>query len=202
MCRGEYLSATPPRAVVVLHIFDCMPVRTNGCTMHEMLKPVGAEAVLPLLQQNQHEINGKAIEAKAAVPKTSGNGLVPANRKMFVGGTVSSRAERFGQQSCTLVPSKRTKDTPHQHQRATHKWSSLNASISADCTCRQCCSQHLQLCPSKQFVGGVVQLGLVECGIRASCRPLVSQKKNECQHAGMSLLLGWTLFLNFFCRES
>ena len=58
--------------------------------MHQMLSPVGAEAALPLLQQNQHEINGKAIEAKAAVPKTSGNGLVPANRKMFVGGTVSS----------------------------------------------------------------------------------------------------------------
>ena len=117
------------------------------CTMHQMLKPAGTEAVLHLLQQNQHEISGKAIEAKAAVPKTSGNGLVPANRKMFVGGTVSLRAERSGQPSCTLMPNKRTR---------------ISSSVPrATGTCRQCCWQHFELCPLQQFSGGMVQLGLV-----------------------------------------
>ena len=133
----------------------------EGCTMHQMLNPIGAEAVLPLLQQNQHEINGKAIEAKAAVPKTSGNGLVPANRKMFVGGTVSLRAERSGQRSRILVLDKRdqghTPSAPAGHAQLHPP--PQNASISADCTCRQCCWQRLQLRPTKRFVDGAAGSG-------------------------------------------
>ena len=40
------------------------------------------------MQQKEHYIDGKKIEAKAAVPKNSGNAPT-LTRKMFVGGTVS-----------------------------------------------------------------------------------------------------------------
>ena len=40
------------------------------------------------MQQKDHYIDGKKIEAKAAVPKNSGNAPT-LTRKMFVGGTVS-----------------------------------------------------------------------------------------------------------------
>ena len=41
------------------------------------------------LQQKDHYIDGKKIEAKAAVPKNSNNSPT-LTRKMFVGGTVSA----------------------------------------------------------------------------------------------------------------
>ena len=44
----------------------------------------------PGLQQREHMIDNKKVEAKAAVPKNSGSSSA-LTRKMFVGGTVSDR---------------------------------------------------------------------------------------------------------------
>lgn len=48
-----------------------------------------------LLQTRQHVIDGKKVEAKAAVPRNSGSGN-SLTKKMFVGGTVSDSHPRAG----------------------------------------------------------------------------------------------------------
>ena len=46
-----------------------------------------------VMQTRQHIIDGKKVEAKAAVPRSSGSGN-SLTKKMFVGGTVSHFAQK------------------------------------------------------------------------------------------------------------
>lgn len=53
------------------------------------------------MQQRNHTIDGKSVEAKAAVPKGVGSGS-NLTKKLFVGGTVSTNFSGSSVASCLL----------------------------------------------------------------------------------------------------
>lgn len=90
----------PAHAQSFLEVYPCDPVTACLCHVrpssqhiigkkqqHRLFISVYAESK-SCLQTRQHIIDGKKVEAKAAVPRNSGSGN-SLTKKMFVGGTVS-----------------------------------------------------------------------------------------------------------------